>query len=374
LFKIMIIGGIPESLVNFRGDLIRRWCALGHKVVALSAPASESLVEAIKLTGARFRPIPIRRASLNPLSDFKTIISMIKIIREEKPDKIFSYTIKPVIYTAFSLMVTGVKAEYYPMITGLGYTFSGTGLKRSLLNKVSVLMYRLALKRSRVVFFQNKDDLQMFKNLNIISPDKETVVTNGSGVNIGIFNFCKAKNNQELSFLLIGRLLFNKGLREYIEAAKMIKAKYPLTSFKLLGAMDPSPDSINQADLTEWQEEGLIEHYPQTDEVRPYLRSCSVYVLPSYREGTPRSVLEAMAMGRPIITTDAPGCRETVEEGVNGFLVPVKDSRALAEAMERFIDNPDLIERMGRESRRIAEEKYDVHKVNNVINRAMGLI
>lgn len=374
MFKIMIIGGIPESLVNFRGDLIRSWCALGHQVVALSAPASESLVEAIKLTGARFRPIPIRRASLNPLSDFKALASMVKMVREEKPDKIFSYTIKPVIYTAFSLMVTGVKAEYYPMITGLGYTFSGTGLKRSLLNKVSVLLYRLALKRSRITFFQNSEDLQLFENIKIISPDKETVVTNGSGVNIGIFNFCKATNDQELSFLLIGRLLFSKGLREYVEAAQIIKVRHPHITFKLLGALDPSPDSIGQADLKNWQTEGLFDYFPQADDVRSYLKDCSVYVLPSYREGTPRSVLEAMAMGRPIITTDAPGCRETVEDGVNGFLVPVKDSKALAEAMERFIKNPALVEQMGRESRRIAEEKYDVHKVNEVINRAMGLI
>ncbi len=370
---IMIIGGIPESLLNFRGELIRQWCQKGYKVVAVSAPASIQLVEAIHETGACFKPIPIRRASLNPFSDLKALSSIIKIMREEKPDKVFSYTIKPIIYSAISLILNGISADCYAMITGLGYTFTGEGIKRKFLNKISIMLYRLALKRCKVVLFQNKDDLKLFKKLNIIPEEKLTVITNGSGVNTLHFNYNPVQSDQSLSFLLIGRLLFSKGLREYVEAAKIIKERHPLVSFKLLGETDPSPDSIKQADLQDWQKDGLIEYSPHTDDVRPFLKACSVYVLPSYREGTPRSVLEAMAIGRPIITADTPGCRDTVEEGLNGFLVPAKDSKALSEAMESFINKPALIEQMGRESRRIAEEKYDVYKVNEVINRAMGL-
>jgi len=169
-------------------------------------------------------------------------------------------------------------------------------------------------------------------------------------------------------------LLKDKGIAEYAEAARIIKAKYPETRFMLLGGFHPYPLAIKEDNLRDWVNEGIIEYLGSAADVRPVIGEADVYVLPSYREGTPRSTLEAMAMGRPVITTDAPGCRETVVEGMNGYLVPVKDVQALTEAMERFIREPELVEKMGKESRRIAEEKYDVHKVNEVINKAMGLI
>jgi glycosyltransferase involved in cell wall biosynthesis len=196
---------------------------------------------------------------------------------------------------------------------------------------------------------------------------------NGSGVDLGAFRPA-ALPQGDVSFLLIARLLKDKGIREYVEAARQVRAQYPRTSFHLVGRLDQgNPAGISARELHDWQTEGVVEYLGRLDDVRPAITATSVYVLPSYREGTPRTVLEAMAMGRPIVTTDAPGCRETVRHGVNGYLVPVRDADALAQAMARFVEEPGLIAAMGRESRRIAEEKYDVHKVNRVILQAMRL-
>ena len=189
-------------------------------------------------------------------------------------------------------------------------------------------------------------------------------------------------------FLMIGRLLGDKGVREYVRTARIIKKRTPEASFALAGPLDPNPASVTQAELNQWINEGVIDYLGVLDDVRPAFENCSVYVLPSYREGTPRTVLEAMSMGRPVITTNAPGCRETIKmlpgqsldknsgemiQGDNGFLVPVKNVEKLVQAMEQFIVHPELIYQMGKRSRKIAEEKYDVHKVNEVIMRAMGL-
>jgi len=175
-------------------------------------------------------------------------------------------------------------------------------------------------------------------------------------------------------FLLIARLLKDKGIYEYIEAAKLVKSRYPHACFSIVGPPDPSPSGIGLNQLKEYIRQGIIEYHGRTDDVRPFISEANVYVLPSYREGTPRTVLEAMAMGRPIITTDVPGCRETVKSGYNGFLVPVKNATALSEAMVKFVQSPALISQMGAASRKFAEEKYDVHKVNQIILGNMGLI
>jgi glycosyltransferase involved in cell wall biosynthesis len=175
-------------------------------------------------------------------------------------------------------------------------------------------------------------------------------------------------------FLLIARLIRDKGVFEYADAARILKRRYPEAVFRLLGWFDRHPEAISPKQIDQWQREGIIEYLGETQDVRPFLAESNVYVLPSYREGTPRTVLEAMAMGRPIVTTDAPGCRETVIEGKNGFLVPPRNVDALGKAMERFISTPEIIETMGGESRKFAEMKYDVHKVNYVIMRTMGLI
>jgi len=199
-------------------------------------------------------------------------------------------------------------------------------------------------------------------------------VLNGSGVDTSHFAATPLQSSRP-AFLLIARLLGDKGIREYVEAARIVKARHSETRFRLVGDLDTNPDSVSSDELYEWQAGGAVEYLGKLNDVRSAIADCSVYVLPSYyREGTPRTVLEAMSMGRAIITTDSPGCRETVVEGKNGFLVATRSVDELVAAMEKLIERPDLIERMGVESRRIAEEKYDVHKVNSVIMREMGLV
>jgi glycosyltransferase involved in cell wall biosynthesis len=232
-------------------------------------------------------------------------------------------------------------------------------------------LYRIGLKSASGVFFLNPDDLALFSKLDLIPDRVEKTLLNGIGVDLDWYQPCALPN--EPVFLLVARLLADKGLREYQRAAQRLKARYPSARFLLAGDLDSNPMCIRAAEMASWQADGAIEYLGHLDDVRPAFAAARVYVLPSYREGTPRTVLEAMAMGRPIVTTDAPGCRETVVDGVNGFLVPVRDDVALETAMERFILDPSLAERMGRESLAIAREKYDVHKVNAVIMAAMGL-
>ena len=230
----------------------------------------------------------------------------------------------------------------------------------------------MALKGNTKVFFQNPDDMELFAELNLIRGTEQAVLINGSGVDIEHYREVRPVT-EKIVFLLIARLIRDKGLYEYVEAARIIKQHYPEVVFRLVGPFDSNPTAISEATVNQWQGEGVIEYAGETKDVRPYIAGSSVYVLPSYREGTPRTVLEAMSMGRPIITTDAPGCRETVIHGKNGYLVPVKNLDALVEALERFIANPELIPIMGKESRKIAEEKYDVRKVNATILNTMGL-
>jgi len=371
--KILIIGGSPNSLLNFRGDLIRDWVKMNFDVVATAAPAKDIIVAKIEAMGVVFKSIPIKNDSLNLFNDIIVLLSINRIIKQEKPSHIFSYTAKPVIYSVISSYLNR-NIKYFPMVTGVGYVFSGSSLKQNILRIIMKYLYRIAFKKSQVIFFQNIDDLKLFKEHHIIGESSKTVIVNGSGVNIDYFSYKKPIVNNVVRFLFMGRLLKSKGILIYIKAAKLLKEKYNEVEFVILGAPVNSPDSIKEGELRIWSNSGLVKHKGWKDDVRSEIAACDVFVLPtSYGEGVPRSILEAMSMGRPVITTDTPGCRETVENGVNGYLVPVRDSEALAAAMERFIDQPELIEKMGLESRRIAKEKFDVHKVNRVILDAMKM-
>ena len=227
------------------------------------------------------------------------------------------------------------------------------------------------MRKVEKVFFQNPDDESLFQNLGIIkTSDNKSVVVNGSGVDLKKFNTSPFPT--KIQFLLIARLLGDKGVREYFKAAKAVREKRPDIKFGLVGWIDNHPDAISKQELDERIDAGDIFFYGRMDDVKPAISESSVYVLPSYREGTPRTVLEAMAMGRPIITTDAPGCKETVKDGINGYIVKVKSSQALVKAMFSFIEQPELIESMGNNSRKIAEDKYDVDKVNKHMMLEMG--
>jgi glycosyltransferase involved in cell wall biosynthesis len=369
LARILIIASLGESLSLFRGDLIRDWIAAGHVVFA-AAPGEEAAADMTKL-GARFRSIPMRRTGLNPFQDLSLVAALIRLIRKLRPDFVFLYTIKPVIYGSLAARLRP-RSRVFSMITGAGYFFTDPSGWRRRLRGLVVLLYRVALSRNEKVFFQNRDDAHEFACMHIV--DRERVVMiNGSGVDTDAFA-CLPASRDPVVFLLIARLLREKGIVEYIEAAAIVKKRYPRAVFRMVGwQLEKGPSAIGEDLIEAWRAEGVVEITGYVDDVRPHLAAASVYVLPSYREGTPRTVLEAMSMGRPVITTDAPGCRETVDPGVNGLLVPVRDGVSLAEAMQFFLQHPDSIAEMGVQSRRICEQKYDVRKVNREINRAMGL-
>jgi glycosyltransferase involved in cell wall biosynthesis len=231
-------------------------------------------------------------------------------------------------------------------------------------------LYRFALRHNTIVFFLNRDDIKYFRESRLV--DNNAVQLDGEGVDPLLYKPVDATVKQT-TFLLIARLIRDKGIREFVQAAAILKNRHPKAIFQILGPFDSNPTAMTPEQISAWQASGSIEYLGEAKDVRPYIANSSVDVLPSYREGLPRTVLEAMAMGRPIITTDAPGCRETVTDGENGFLVPVKDVEALAAAMEKFILQPELIKKMGERSREIVEEKYDVHKVNARIQQHMGL-
>jgi glycosyltransferase involved in cell wall biosynthesis len=370
--EIAVIGSFADSLINFRGPLLQAMVDRGHRVVACAPAAPAAVVDALAATGVAYRDVPLKRAGMRLDQDLRALYSLVRLFQELRPDVVLTYTIKPVTYGLLAARFSRVPRRF-AMITGLGYAFIAAGLRARLVGAAARRLYRWSLEGADRVFFQNPDDQALFEELRLLRAPDQTVMINGSGVDLEAFRPTPLPG-QPASFLLIARLLQEKGVREYVEAARQMRAKGVRATFHLVGWLDEgNPAAISKQELHGWIADGVIHYHGQLDDVRPAIAKASVYVLPSYREGTPRTVLEAMAMGRPIVTTDAPGCRATVQHGVNGFLVPIKDASSLAQAMELFVKKPDLAQTMGRESRRIAEERYNVHQVNSVILEAMGL-
>lgn len=378
--KFLMISSFLPSVLNFRGKLLEAIQQHGFEIHII-APDLESFhaeVEKLKKLGYFVHSVAMQRTGTNPVSDLKTLFEIYKIIKKIQPDYVLSYTIKPVIYGTLAAYLAKVPNRF-SVITGLGYAFQNVNStsKRSTFQKIVHWLYNQALVRSTKVFFQNPDDLNLFKELKLIAEDIPAVVVNGSGVNVTDFQVMDlpydAHNKIKLSFLLIARLLEDKGIREYIKAAMLIKKEYPMVEFNLVGWIDENPTAIKQEELDEWIDQKVIKYWGKLSDVRPAIADSSIYVLPSYREGTPRTVLEAMSMGRAIITTDAPGCRETVIHGENGYLVEVKSVSSLEAAMKNLIINPELIVSMGIRSREIALNKYDVNQVNHHMMTEMGI-
>ncbi len=368
--RLLVIASYPYTVRPFRGDLIESAIARGVNCTVLSADCDQATQESIESLGATFESFPIQRNSLSVRSDLRTLSALKKAIRRIKPDFILAYTIKPVIWGGIASKQVPA-AKFVALVTGLGYTFQGTSLKRRLLTTISSRLYRYALRSASAVVFQNRDNLNEFTERGIIRANQGHVV-GGSGINIERFPMQPIPNGKP-RFLLIARLLGEKGIREYAEAAKSLASKFPDAEFQLLGPPDPSPDGIALAEVRRWHEAGHINYLGETSDVRPFLRDCNIFCLPSYHEGMPRSVLEAMASGRPILTTDTCGCRDTVQPGRNGWLVPPADSGALAERMQWFIQNATAWQEMGRASRSIAEERFDVVRVNRQMLSIMGI-
>ena len=363
--RVVLVSPYSGSIVNFRGPLIRELSGQGMKVYVLAPDYTDKVRLEVRALGAEPLDYPLNRTGLNPLQDLLSLLALRRAFLRLKPDVVLSYNPKPVVYGTLAAWMVGVPRRT-SLIEGLGYAFVEDGvlsLRRRLLRTGLKRLYRLALSRAHKVFFLNPDDLSLFTAEGLVIPSK-TVLLGGIGVVLEEWPPAPPHLGP-VTFTLIARLLREKGVLEFVEAARLVKAQHPEVRFLLIGPLDTNPGAIQEAEVRRWVEEGLVEWVPWADDVRPYLRRTSVYVLPSYyREGVPRSTQEALAMARPVITTDAPGCRETVVHGVNGFLVPPRNPKALAEVMERFILEPDLIPRMGCESRRLAEERFDAKKIN----------
>lgn len=369
--KVVVVGSLPESLINFRGEMLKEMVSLGHEVYALSPEADPELIASLNNIGVKHKAISLCRTSVNPFRDIITVIQLIVILKRLAPQYFLAYTIKPVIYGGIAARIARVQSVY-AMITGLGYAFTGTGVRSKFIGLLVRGLYRHALCRANRIFFQNPESIDTFISNNIIKDREQAVLIDGSGVDLE--RFSPAEFPTELSFLMISRLLRDKGVVEYVDAAREIKKKYPKIKFHLVGWIDDSPASISKDELDSWIGEGVIEYWGKQEDVRPAIASSSVFCLPSYYpEGIPRTLLEALSMGRPVITTDMPGCRATVKSESNGFLVRPRSPSDLRDAMMRFVLNPDLAVAMGNESRYLAESKFDVRKINRVIIKTMGL-
>jgi glycosyltransferase involved in cell wall biosynthesis len=374
--KFLIICSYPDSILSFRGPLIHQFLNNGYQV-HIGCPnlvSNKIISQPLKDLNIILHDVPLSRASLNPFGDLKTFVSIFLLLKNIKPDIAFFYTVKPVIYGLFASYLADIK-NVFPMITGLGYAFqerAHLNIRQIFAALIVKKLYWASLRFARKIFFQNIDDYHLFISEKLISQNKEFFVTNGSGVNITFFGY--SEQYAPDTFLCIARLLRAKGIYEYAEAAKITKRKFPNATFLLAGWIDSNPDSINETDLKVWSKEKHINFLGKLntqEDVRNLIENSSVYVLPSYREGTPRTVLEAMSIGRPIITTDVPGCRQTIIDCENGFLVPPKDVISLTKAFEVFLTKPELIKKMGLRSRELAEQKYDSINVNSAIFNQM---
>lgn len=370
--QVLILGGLARSLINFRGDLIREIARRGHGVIAVANDPDESVTRTLAEWGVSFHAIGLARTGMNPFGDAPGIGKLMHILRTAKPDVFLGYTLKAVAYGLLCARIARVPRRY-ALITGLGYAFTaGPGLTRAAAHAMSSVAYRLSVNLAEGVVFQNADDERGFRLRNFISSKQRVLVVGGSGVDLTRF-FPHPMPQAPPVFLMIARLLKDKGILEYVEAARIVRREMPESRFILVGPADPNPAAIRPNQIEKWVTEGTIEYGGEMADVRPAIAGCHIFVLPSYREGMPRTVLEAMAMARPIITTDTAGCRDAIQPGVNGLLVPVRDSKALAEAMLALAKNPAIIKQMAAASVERARSLFDSRAISSELADFMRL-
>lgn len=365
--KIAVIGSYTPSLVNFRGPLLKELVAAGHEVWGMGPEEDPASIEKLSQMGVQFKSFPLAVTSLNPVKDLKSAKALSEVLAEIQADAILCYTLKVAIW--------GIVAAHWArvprrtaMITGFGTAFLTKGAKGALMKKAAVMLLRWSMKKATAVVVQNEDDLKELQDIGIKSPMHQV---NGSGVDLSHYDQ-KPLPPYPTKFLMISRLLKEKGVIEFARAAEIVRRERPEVTFSLVGWHEERSNAITREEINRWSEKDILTWHGAAADVRPHLEACHVLVLPSYREGTPRSVLEALATGRAVITTDTNGCRSTIEQGVQGFLVPVQDSEALAEAMIRLVDNPAQLEAMAAKARQRAADKYDVNKVNREMMRIIA--
>ena len=394
--KIVVLTADANTLVYHRGDLIRDFAAAGCEVVTSAAEDYPHVQEFMRKIGARHRAISMVRSRVNPLSDLYTWRDMWDLFRSERPDALFAYTIKSVVYGCVIAALAGVP-RIYALLPGLGFTFvKPVTLKQRLVSFVSRTLHKFALKRAHVIFMQNPDDKALLEEMNILPSGTPCHVTAGSGVNVEEFAHVPLADDKDLQagkvrLVLVSRLLVSKGVAVFADAARVIKTRHPNAEFHLIGPFDPNPNRVTEDQVAGWVGEGIIQHHGMIRDVAGALKDKHVFVLPTwYREGVPHATLEGLATGKAIITTDSVGARETVKltssgiqqreadadvrEGQNGFLIRPQSVDALVEAIEHYMRRPMLAAEHGAQSRRLAEEVFDVRIVNALILREMGLV
>ncbi|MBK8211743.1 MAG: glycosyltransferase family 4 protein [Rhodospirillales bacterium] len=367
---VAIIG--DRDTDKFRGWLIRDMVAAGHRVV-VCGPRVDKLIATITGLGANYRPVSLDQTGLDPLGAVGEVVALAHILRGERADIVLSHSTKQNVVGPLAARLAGIR-DVFAMIEGFGWAFAeGDEFRRKALRTMITNLLRVSLRCCAGVFVLNDADETFVRAERLVRADQHVVKINGTGIDLGQYAFTPAPSG-EPAFLLIARLLREKGILDFVEAARRLKQDVPHARFQLLGPLDSNPGALSSDDIAAWRAENVVEYLGQTDDVRPFLRSCTTFVLPTYyREGLPRTVIEALATGRPVITTDISACRQTTVDGLNGFVVPKRDPASLAAAMRRFITDPSLAARMGQASRRIAEDVFDVKQVNMVMMQAMTL-
>jgi glycosyltransferase involved in cell wall biosynthesis len=347
---VVVAANTAWFITNFCAGLVRGLRQAGYEPVVVAPP--DPLVEqSMRALGVRHYPVAIQRSGLNPLADLRLFFAYWRLLKRLRPTAWFSYTIKPNIYGSLAAGLNGIPA--FPNVTGLGTAF----IRQGPLQQVVMRLYRAVFRRVPLVFFQNEEDRQLFVERAIIKPGQARVAPLG----IDLDHFAPAPlSDGPPTFLLIARLLRDKGVVEFMQAARSLRAELPNAQFQLLGPIDEgNRTAIARAELDDWVRDGVVEYLGTTDDVRPFIAAATAIVLPSYREGLPRSLLEAAAMERPLIATDVPGCRELVEDGSNGYLCRVRDPASLAAAMKRLAELPDEDRlAMGQAARKQVQERF----------------
>lgn len=366
--KIIFCDNTLWGLVNFRGEVIRHFMRKGHQVVLVAPEKEDKQMRTTIPDGVRYIPVKMARTSLNPVKDFGYFMRILKIFRAERPDYIFNYTIKPNIYGSIAARLCGCRST--AMMAGLGYIF----INDSLLLRIARTVYRFGLLFTDHLIVLNSFIREMVVQKRFCNPKKIVFLEGGEGIDIR--KYTKYDNaSATTTFLFIGRILWDKGYDEFSKAARKVKALYPDTRFELLGSMDPSyPKSVPEERLRHDEADGILKYIGFTHDMNSaFERKGIVITLPSYSEGMNRALMEACASGKPIITSDVPGCREAVDDGVNGYLVPVKNADALADAMLRYIRlSEDEKRRLSDKSRVKAETLFDIRNVIEKYKHIVG--
>lgn len=369
--KVLILSSQAYSLCHFRLDMMVDFIKAGHEVHAAAPDDDMPSQSTLKENGIMYHSFRLERNGQNPFKDIVGFFSIRSMLKEVHPDIVFAYQAKTVIYGCIAARSLGISRSY-ALISGLGSVLrkNGGGFSRKIIKYILGLQYFVALKFPQKVFFHNHDDAFIFTAKHLVNLKKVRLL-NGSGVNLDQFKLTPMP--LEKRFLFIGRLIGDKGIIEYLKAAEMVKMSYPDVQFDIIGYYDSNPTAVKPYELERYFHHGIANFLGKQDDVYPFIARCFCLVLPSYHEGTPKTVLEAMSVGRPIITTDAPGCRDTVTDGINGYIVPICDVEMLTQRMIDIINSKDDIDSMAKNSRSIAVSKYDVHLVNQELIKEMEL-